>query len=284
MLLAVRGEAQEMDTRIRAVGLAAVTDAPTYARYAALYFTWSAEAGRRPADPATVKAWLEEMGQTHAPASLVPMLAGVRKALRAAAQDMASAQAAAAFSEALRVIKAPKKNTNAVRRSFILSVAEERRVLAIMTPRDAGLFRFLMATGCRISEALGVRVDRCREDSEAWIVPVLGKGNKSRDVRVSAELMDTILGDCSGSEWLFETSAGKPVDRTYAYRRISEAVCKATGKRFSPHCARHTFATRTLERTGKVKAVSAYLGHSSAAITLDMYTHEELTDTDLGLY
>lgn len=276
-----RGESLEVDARIRSVGLAAVADEPTYTRYAGRYFAWANAEGRRPADPATVKAWMDAMRADHAPASLVPMLAAVRKALRAAAHDMATAQAASAFSEALRLIRAPKKNTNAVRRSFILTLAEERAALAAMTPRDAGLFRFLMATGCRISEALGVKLSAIREDDGAWIVPVLGKGRKTRAVRVSRSLMETVRRDCSGLVWLFETANGKPVDRTYAYRRITDAVLKATGKHFTPHCARHTFATRTLERTGKVKAVSAYLGHSSAAITLDMYTHETLTDADL---
>ena len=69
--------------------------------------------------------------------------------------------------------------------------------------------------------------------------------------------------------------------RDYAYRRISEAVLKATGKRFSPHGCRHTFATRAIEHTGKLKAVSQYLGHASVGITLDMYVHQSLQDEEL---
>jgi integrase len=106
--------------------------------------------------------------------------------------------------------------------------------------------------------------------------PVLGKGGKARELRVSRELFEIVRESFDGRTWLFESSGGKPLYRDYAYRRIARAVLRATGKNFSPHCARHTFATRALERTGKIKAVSEYLEHASAAITLDMYTHEEL--------
>jgi integrase len=58
-------------------------------------------------------------------------------------------------------------------------------------------------------------------------------------------------------------------------------VLKATGRHFSPHGCRHTFATRAIERTGKLKAVSEYLGHASVSITLDMYVHEEIADDEL---
>jgi len=58
-------------------------------------------------------------------------------------------------------------------------------------------------------------------------------------------------------------------------------VLKATGKHFSPHGCRHTFATRAIERTGKLKAISKYLGHASVSITLDMYVHEEIADDEI---
>ncbi len=40
-----------------------------------------------------------------------------------------------------------------------------------------------------------------------------------------------------------------------------------------PHALRHTFATRCFEAGIEAKAVQKYLGHSSVAITLDIYTH-----------
>jgi len=154
--------------------------------------------------------------------------------------------------------------------------------LALMTPRDAVLFRFLMATGARISEALAVKLADCKADGVMMRIPLYGKGGKAREVRIPAGLYTDALAVYGGAFWLFETSSGRPVLRDYAYRRIAGAVLEATGKHFSPHGCRHTFATRMIERTGKLKAVSEYLGHASASITLDMYVHEALDDAELS--
>ena len=40
-----------------------------------------------------------------------------------------------------------------------------------------------------------------------------------------------------------------------------------------PHALRHTFATRCFESGIGAKTVQTWLGHSSVAITLDLYTH-----------
>lgn len=42
---------------------------------------------------------------------------------------------------------------------------------------------------------------------------------------------------------------------------------------FYPHSLRHTFATRCFEAGIEAKTVQNYLGHSSIAITMDLYTH-----------
>ena len=44
-------------------------------------------------------------------------------------------------------------------------------------------------------------------------------------------------------------------------------------KHFYPHALRHTFATRCFESGIGAKTVQTWLGHSSVAITLDLYTH-----------
>lgn len=42
---------------------------------------------------------------------------------------------------------------------------------------------------------------------------------------------------------------------------------------FTPHCFRHTFATRCFESGISAKTVQAYLGHASIKMTMDLYTH-----------
>lgn len=266
----------------RAAALASVAGQADYARNARDFFAFARSRTLSPTDVATLRLWLEEKEKRYAPASLVPMLAGVKKALRGAAHELASAKDAAAFSEALRAVKPPRKTSGAIRRTFLLTPEEEAASSARMSARDRALFHFLLGTGARISEALQIRLEQCKEDRAAVACTVLGKGGKTRVLRIPLDLFEEVRAAYEGRTWLFETSRGKPPVRDYAYRRITKGVLEATGKHFSPHCARHSFATRALERTGKIKAVSEYLGHASAAITLDMYTHEELTDEELA--
>lgn len=44
-------------------------------------------------------------------------------------------------------------------------------------------------------------------------------------------------------------------------------------EKITPHCFRHTFATRMLEAKVPLKTVSAYLGHSQLQLTTDLYMH-----------
>lgn len=266
---------------VEAVGMRVVEGSPTYARYAADYFAWVRATGHYVADPGSVRAWMRERMADHAPSSLIPMLAAVKRALRGAAHEMTSAREAAAFSEALRDIKPPKRAKAGIRRSFLLTSAEEKAVLARMTPRDAALFRFLLVSGARISEALHVKLEDCKPDGRMVRVLVLGKGCKQRELRVPVTVYDEVRGAFPGSVWLFESAGGKPLTRDYAFRRVSGSVLAATGKRYSPHCARHQFATRVIERTGKIAAVSEYLGHSSVSTTLSLYVHQHLDDAEL---
>ncbi len=42
---------------------------------------------------------------------------------------------------------------------------------------------------------------------------------------------------------------------------------------FSPHCLRHTFATRCFEARVPIKTIQELLGHASIQMTMDLYTH-----------
>lgn len=46
-----------------------------------------------------------------------------------------------------------------------------------------------------------------------------------------------------------------------------------TFEKITPHCFRHTFATRWLEAQVPIKTVSAILGHSQLQLTTDLYMH-----------
>ena len=44
-------------------------------------------------------------------------------------------------------------------------------------------------------------------------------------------------------------------------------------ERFSPHCFRHTFATRAIENGMQPKSLQKILGHGSLQLTMDLYCH-----------
>ena len=56
-------------------------------------------------------------------------------------------------------------------------------------------------------------------------------------------------------------------------RRIHKNYPNLVFERFTPHCFRHTFATRYLEAGVPLKTVSALLGHTQLQLTTDLYMH-----------
>jgi integrase/recombinase XerD len=105
---------------------------------------------------------------------------------------------------------------------------------------------------------------------------VIGKGNKERKVDIEKTLFDEIRATFPGKTWLFQTRSGKPYRTNYVSYEIIKAGRRILGRRISAHSMRHSFATLTIREGASIKAVSEYLGHSSTAITMDMYVHESL--------
>lgn len=59
---------------------------------------------------------------------------------------------------------------------------------------------------------------------------------------------------------------------------VMQQWLKASGitKHITFHCSRHTFATRCIESQCDYKTVSAILGHSNVATTLNLYVHPNI--------
>ena len=185
--------------------------------------------------------------------------------------------------QAIKEIPFRKKATRAVESNKVLS-PEEVEILVSKSPeRTAALIRFLADTGVRISEALNIKIADCRADNGRTRIRILGKGKKERTVRISTDLYKTIIWIYGSQTWLFESRSGKPIHDRNAAKEIQRLGLKHLQRHVTPHMFRHSFATNTIRRTGKRKAVSVYLGHSSTAITEDMYNSETLNDADLGM-
>jgi integrase/recombinase XerD len=128
--------------------------------------------------------------------------------------------------------------------------------------------------GLRISEAIALRPAQI--DARDGIIRVIGKGNKERLVPLPPSLLQALREAWTthrNRQWVFATSA---LGLHLCARSVREALylaCARTGlSGVTPHCLRHGFATRLLERGVELRVVQILLGHASIRST-EIYTH-----------
>jgi len=143
--------------------------------------------------------------------------------------------------------------------------------------RDRAMLEVLYATGLRVSELVGMRVDGV--NLEGGFLRCLGKGSKERVVPLGASACNAVRAylqsarGSSPSETLFLTSRGAPLDRVEFWRILKGYAAKAgIRKNISPLVLRHSFATHLLERGADLRAVQMMLGHAEISTT-QIYTH-----------
>jgi integrase len=182
----------------------------------------------------------------------------------------------------------------------VLSLPELRTFAAALNERERGVALVLDLSGLRWSElaALDER-DVVRDGRRMvlmvrrrWVLDEQGKrvtlsGTKrgrevSRPVPVLPELMPIVEANLTGKPQapLFASPQGERLDshnwrREAGWKEASELIGR---EGLRPHDLRHTAATAWLRGTGDVKAVQALLGHATATMTLDLYSHL-LTDS-----
>jgi len=130
----------------------------------------------------------------------------------------------------------------------------------------------LLDTGCRISEALALRVQDC--DLDNLLVTLTGRGAKQRKVPFSFELRKALYRYTReycphGHMLLLGTRDRTQLDR-HVMARDMRKLCRALG--FDPpartlHAFRHTFAVNYLRRGGSVFHLQKVLGHTSLEMT-----------------
>jgi integrase/recombinase XerD len=134
------------------------------------------------------------------------------------------------------------------------------------------LVLFLLDTGCRITEALSLRVREV--DFENLLVILNGKGRKQRVVPFSFELRKAMFRYCKDFDrkpdsLLFANRNQTMLGRRNVLRDV-KSLCKKLG--FTPpgrtlHATRHTFAIWYLRRGGNVFALQRVMGHSDLETT-----------------
>jgi integrase/recombinase XerD len=147
--------------------------------------------------------------------------------------------------------------------------------------RDRTMLEVLYATGLRVSELVGLRLDQV--NLRQGVVRVVGKGSKDRLIPLGEEAEEWIIryfktarpGILKGrhSDDLFVTDRGAAMTRQAFWYLIKRYALKAgVHKPLSPHTLRHAFATHLLNHGADLRVVQMLLGHSDLSST-QIYTH-----------
>lgn len=209
----------------------------------------------------------------------------------------------------LELVELPRCREKKSRR--VLSRTEQELLLKYAKGTEIDALVFLaLATGMRIGEIVGLTWNHINfEKGEIYVCEILKRSRNGefykdspktkKSVRVIPmlpQLAERLKKYREIKEWqntyrgvdgqlhqklgnlVFTRPDGTPYSDQIICRLLRRVVAQINRDdiRFepiTPHCLRHTFATRALENGIPAKVVQELLGHSSITLTLDLYTH-----------
>jgi len=153
--------------------------------------------------------------------------------------------------------------------------------------RDGALLELLYAAGLRVSEIVGLDVDKVNLNTREILV--FGKGSKERQTLMgepAVEALDRYLSYGRGvllngqrTQALFLNRYGNRLS-VRSVQNIVRGYALRKGLRQSvhPHTLRHSFATHLLDGGADLRVVQELLGHESLSTT-QIYTHMTIAET-----
>jgi integrase len=188
-------------------------------------------------------------------------------------------------------------------RSRTLSVAEEDAVLTAIWAREAKettrdwlrfltLFNFLLNTGCRLGEALGIQLSdveaRQHGDRTLTIVSFARYQTKNDEPR-----QVLLTGDVAAGMAMLSVRARKgryfplkPSTAWWMWDNIRKDIKTAGTHNISDvtlHTLRHTVISRLSASGVPIEKISKYAGHSSVEVTRKRYEHVRVEDHQLPI-
>jgi integrase len=172
------------------------------------------------------------------------------------------------------------------RESRVLSADEIRKLLGALPEPSRSICGLGVATGLRIGELLGLKVnDLDFERATLNVRRAIYRGTVSTPKTAKSERLLPLAAPVVAMlraylknravelEWLFPSKAGGPLNDRNLMRRQVEPVCKALGlPRFGWHSLRHTVRTMAGNHGIAPELVQGVLGHADLETTM-RYMH-----------
>jgi site-specific recombinase XerD len=158
-------------------------------------------------------------------------------------------------------------------------------IAAATNSRDRLLMQTLLLTGVRVSELTHLDVSDVAFVDRRIMVRH-GKGDRDRTVPIPDQLLEPLRAWIGQSELgpLFPSPRGGRLS-TRAVQKLFKRLARRAGlaeadkpRKYTPHKARHRYATDVLNKGANIRVVQRLLGHASVATT-EIYTH--FVDRDL---
>ncbi|MDE3178265.1 MAG: tyrosine-type recombinase/integrase, partial [Acidobacteriota bacterium] len=147
--------------------------------------------------------------------------------------------------------------------------------------RDKAMLELLYATGMRVSELVGLRLEDF--DAGLGVLRCMGKGSKERLIPVGKPAIGAVEAykkqarrqflKKGETPYLFLNHHGARLSRVGFWKILARYGRAASiASPITPHVVRHSFATHLLERGADLRSIQLMLGHSDISTT-QIYTH-----------
>jgi len=212
------------------------------------------------------------------PRSISRLIASLRRFYRYALRDNLIPQDPTLQIESPKLPRSLPKSLNEQEVVDLLNAPDINLPIGL---RDRAMLELLYASGLRVSELVGVKVNEV--STQDGVVRVTGKGSKTRLVPMGEEAADWITKYIKEArpeilqkrlcDALFVTARADAMTRQAFWYLIKRyALVAGISKHMSPHVLRHAFATHLLNHGADLRVVQMLLGHADISTT-QIYTH-----------
>lgn len=199
----------------------------------------------------------------------------------------------------VKLAKIPRQNEKKGRQAM----TKEQQALFMEYAQESYLYNFfavMLRTGLRNGEMRGLKytdIDKKKKvlhvqrtlkyvDGQGYIEDTPKTKSSRRDIPLTDDVLQLLKAQRvywgfkveSTNRYLFCNEYGDPLSRDRVQSEIDKIIkqIQAEGYNFdriTAHVFRHTFATRAIEAGMQPQVLKTILGHSSLAMTMDLYSH-----------